>query len=134
MAVEPETGLITAQDLTAGNAPDGPAGVALLGNEDEALEVLADSAYGSGETRQALEDAGHTQTIKPLPTRPAVPGGLERDDFTVDHEAGTVTCPNAVTASIGRDGVARFGVACRDCPLRARCTTSPAGRSARQRP
>ena len=129
VAVEPESGLITAQDLTAGNAPDGPAGVALLEGEDEPVEVLADSAYGSGETRQALGDAGHSQTIKPLPTRPAVPGGLERDDFHVDHDARTVTCPNGKTATIGADGVARFGAACRDCPFRERCTTSPAGRS-----
>ena len=31
--------------------------------------------------------------IKPKPLRPAVPGGFTLDDFTVDEDAGTVTCP-----------------------------------------
>jgi IS5 family transposase len=53
LAVEPETGIITAATLTPANAADGPAGVALLEKEREGLEVLADSAYGSGEVRAA---------------------------------------------------------------------------------
>ena len=48
VAVEPETGLITATVLTAANAPDGPTGVELLAGEEPGLQVLADSAYGSG--------------------------------------------------------------------------------------
>lgn len=48
IAVEPETGIITAASLTPANAADGPAGVALLEKEESGLEVLADSAYGSG--------------------------------------------------------------------------------------
>jgi IS5 family transposase len=129
VAVEPETGLITGQELTAGNAPDGPTGVTLLDGEHEPVEVLADSAYGSGATRQALNDAGHRQTIKPLPTRAAVPDGFDRDDFTVDHDARTVTCPNGETVPIGAGGAARFARHCAACPLRARCTTSTNGRT-----
>jgi hypothetical protein len=49
------------------------------------------------------------------------------DDFTVDEEAGTVTCPNDITRPISRTRVATFGAFC-DCPLRARCTTSKTGR------
>jgi IS5 family transposase len=46
VAVEPETGLITAAALTPANAPDGPTGVELLAQESPGLQVLADSAYG----------------------------------------------------------------------------------------
>ena len=67
IAAEPETGLVTACALTAANLPDGPTGLGLLAGEAPGLEVLGDSAYGSGETRAVLRAAGHTQTIKPIP-------------------------------------------------------------------
>ena len=57
------------------------------------LEIYGDSAYGSGEARAAYQDAGHDTIIKPGPVRPAVDGGFTLDDFTVDEEQGTVTCP-----------------------------------------
>lgn len=47
VAVEPETGLITAAALTPANAADGSAGLELLDHEEPGLQVLADSAYGS---------------------------------------------------------------------------------------
>jgi Transposase DDE domain len=129
LAVEPETGLITANDLTAGNASDGPVGVALLQNEPEPVQVLGDSAYGAGPTRAALVEAGHELVIKPLPLRPAVPGGFTRDDFAVDHSARTVTCPAGITLPLSAKGNATFGARCRGCALRRRCTTAKAGRS-----
>ena len=58
------------------------------------MQVLADSAYGTGEVLAALAAAGHTAVIKPWPLRPAVPGGFTLDDFTVDEAAGTATCPH----------------------------------------
>ena len=76
LAVEPETGLVTAAALTPANAADGPTGVGLLAGEPPGLEVLGDSAYGGGATRAALRAAGHAQTIKPIPLPAAVPGGL----------------------------------------------------------
>ena len=42
VAVEPVTGLICAQRLTAGNAPDGPTGVELMNNEPKGRQVFAD--------------------------------------------------------------------------------------------
>lgn len=128
VAVEPETGLITGAALTPANAADGPTGVALLDGEEPGLEVLADSAYGSGQTRASLRKAGHTQTIKPIPLRPAVPGGFTKDDFAIDLAAGTVSCPGGHTVNINRSGDAVFGARCRTCPLAARCTTSTRGR------
>jgi IS5 family transposase len=129
IAVEPETGLITAAAITPANAGDGPAGVALLAGEEPGLQVLADSAYGGGEVRAALSDAKHRQAIKAIPLRRAVPGGFDRDDFIVDHDARTVTCPNAKTATITAKGNAVFGARCRGCPLRDRCTTAKDGRT-----
>lgn len=128
VAVEPETGIITASSLTAANAADGPTGVELLQDEEPGLTVLADSAYGSGQVRSELQQAGHVQLIKPLPLSMAVPGGFTRDDFQVDYQAKTVTCPAGHTASINAKGRASFQKHCRGCPLIERCTTSHRGR------
>ena len=40
--------------------------------------MLGDSAYGRGDARAALAQAGHQALIKPLPLRPAAPGGARR--------------------------------------------------------
>jgi IS5 family transposase len=128
IAVEPETGLITAAALTPANAADGPTGVAMLAGENPGLEVLADSAYVSGEVRAALEQAEHHAVIKPIPLHRAVPAGFTTDDFTIDTAAGTVTCPQGLTVPIAASGGARFGPRCRGCPVRERCTRSKQGR------
>jgi len=128
LAVEPETGLITAAALTPANTPDGRIGVELLAGERPGLQVLADSAYGSGEVRAALAAAQHHTAIKPIPSLPVVPGGFDRDDFVVDHQARTATCPAGHTVTITANHNAVFGVRCRDCALRPRCTRSTKGR------
>ena len=128
IAIEPDTGLITATALTAANVGDGPTGVALLADEEPGLQVLADSAYGSGAVRAGLRADGHDQAIKPMPLQRPVPGGFHRDDFIIDHEARTATCPAGHTVTIALKGNATFGARCRDCPLQARCTTAKAGR------
>jgi Transposase DDE domain/Transposase domain (DUF772) len=134
LAVEPETGLVTACALTAANLPDGPTGLGLLATEAPGLEVLGDSAYGAGETRAALRAAGHTQTIKPLPLSSAVPGGFTLHDFRIDRQAGVVRCPVGATAPISSSGRASFARHCPGCPLRRRCTTAKGGRILRLHP
>jgi hypothetical protein len=134
LAVEPETGLVTACALTAANLPDGPTGLGLLAGEAPGLEVLGDSAYGAGETRAALRAAGHTQTIKPLPLSSAVPGGFTLHDFRIDRQAGVVRCPVGATAPISSSGRASFARHCPGCPLRRRCTTAKGGRILRLHP
>jgi IS5 family transposase len=129
IAVEPETGLITACALTPANKADGPTGVELLADEKPGLQVLADSAYGSGDTRVAIRRAEHRTAIKAIPLRRAVPGGFDRDDFIIDHTARTATCPAGHTVPIAAKGGANFGVRCTACPLRERCTTSNTGRT-----
>ena len=66
--------------------------------------------------------------IKPRPLQAPVAGGFTVDDFTVDEQAGTVTCPAGHTVGLSRTRIATFGVTCRDCPLRERCTTCKTGR------
>jgi IS5 family transposase len=131
LAIEPDTGLITGCDLTAANAPDGTHGVALLEGEPAGLDVLADSAYGTGPARAALNTAGHTAIIKPWPLARNPRLGddqFHRDDFTINYEQRTVTCPNGHTVPIPPKGTADFGSRCHGCPFRTRCTSSATGR------
>jgi hypothetical protein len=99
------------------------------GPQDARLEVYGDSAYGSGEARAAYRDAGHDTVIKPGPLRPAVPGGFTLDDFILDEQQGTVTCPAGHTRTMSSKRSVTFGAICAPCPLRARCTTAKDGRS-----
>ena len=132
LAIEPDTGLITDCRLTKASGADNHdavIGLALLHQEPGPVTVLADSAYGTGDARAALADAGHEAVIKPLPIRAPVPGGFTLDDFTIDFAANTVTCPAGHTKTITKSRSFGFGVLCRDCPLRSRCTTAKDGRS-----
>ena len=132
VAVEPETGLITATALTPANAGDGPTGVTLLADETPGLQVLADSAYGSGQVRAALADADQHAAIKAIPLGRNPKLGADqfnRDHFIIDHTARTATCPAGHTVTITPSGRATFGVRCRGCPLRTRCTVRTEGRA-----
>ena len=143
VAIEPGTGLFTGGRLTKATGADNHeavVGLELLQSEElpksagPRLEVLGDSAYGTGQVRAALAGAGHVAVIKPGPLRPAIEGGFTIDDFTTDETAGTVTCPNGITRRITRTRAVIFGAACRGCPLRERCTTSKTGRTLQLHP
>lgn len=149
-AVDPDSEIITATEVTPGNAGD--ASVAegliedlLLAGENGALDkgdgsggavrskVYGDSAYGSGQFQSALEGAGIESGCKTQGLLEA-PGGLfSKDRFEIDLEAETVRCPNGTTVWIRRGsggaGQARFGQACAACPLRRQCTSSASGRT-----
>jgi hypothetical protein len=138
VAAEPETGIITDEELTKAAGPENSdpavaerflaAETTHAANHGSTREWYGDSAYGAGDLRDAIAGAGHVAVLKPKPLQPAVAGGFTVDDFTVDQATGTVTCPNAITRPISRTGVATFGALCRACPLRSRCTTSKTGR------
>jgi hypothetical protein len=106
----------------AGSPGDGP-------GADGDLSWYGDSAYGTGDLRDAIGKAGQRAVIKPKPVQAAVEGGFTADDFAVDEQAGTVTCPAGVTRTIPPGRHVVFGAACRACPLRARCTKSKSGRA-----
>jgi hypothetical protein len=148
VAVDPDSELITATTVTAGNVGDGQAVDALLASElaeqdasdsggerpaapEEPLAVYGDSAYGAGSVLDALEQADAEIMCKvQSPNAPA--GRYAKDAFQIDLTAGTVTCPAGQTAPLRaiKDGhIAHFGHACRSCPLAERCTASTSGRS-----
>lgn len=136
VVVEPDTGLTTAVRATKASGAensDASIGADLLSEdttitEGQPLEVLADSAYGTGEMLHELDQAGHEPIIKPWPLRPAVPDGFTLDDFVRDTDAGTVTCPAGIVRSVSARNTVSFASACSTCPLRARCTTAKRGR------
>jgi hypothetical protein len=139
LAADPQTGIITGEKLTKASGEDNsdPAVAAefVAAEHHEyatcpggPLSWYGDSAYGTGDLRDAIGQAGDAAVIKPWPLAPTVEGGFTLDDFTVSEENGTVTCPNGITRRITARRNVTFGAACRGCPLRARCTTSKAGR------
>jgi len=139
VAAEPETDIITDERLTqaAGADNSDPAVAAEFldtehntenNTENGEREWYGDSAYGTGDLRSAIVDAGHHAVIKPMPLQAPVEGGFTVDDFTVDERAGTVGCPAGHTRPISPTRWVSFGALCRHCPLRARCTKSKTGR------
>jgi hypothetical protein len=136
LIAEPDTGLICGCALTrASGADTGDAvvGLGLLAEEptiEGPVQVLGDSAYGTGPMLAALAAAGHTALIKPWPAHALIPGGFTAADFLLDEAAGTLTCPAGHTAALTPvKRQAKFGARCTGCPLRARCTTSERGRT-----
>ncbi len=70
---------------------------------------------------------------------PTAPGGrFAKDEFDIDLTAGTVTCPGGHTTPIRRTSARRrhrpLRHGLRGCPLAARCTTSPGGRTSASAP
>jgi IS5 family transposase len=125
LAVEPQTGIVTAAVLTPANASDAKTAVTLLERETEPVTVLADGAYGSGETLAAFDARGHRPVIKPYPHGTKL---FARDDFVVDYERREVTCPAGHTVRLTAHHTAVFESRCNGCALRSRCTTASKGR------
>ena len=141
IAADPDSEVICAAEVSAATSGDAVVAPTLLGdlaagegepgNEQAARAVVyGDSAYGTGAHLAWLEQQRLTPMVKAqLPTAPG--GRFAKDQFRIDLQAGTVTCPARVTVAIipaSRGGRARFGVACSVCPLRQACTTSIRGR------
>lgn len=153
VAIDPDSEIITATEVTAGNVGDANPAMALLA---EALtpasatatmqsepatepdpqnvlpvEVFGDAAYGTGELLAQLE--GRALPVLKVQA-PVAPNGIfPKDRFQVDLDARTVTCPAGHRASIrprgDGGGIASFGAICVGCPMRAQCTTSKDGRN-----
>ena len=133
IAVEPETGLITAAAITPANAADGPTGVELLADEEPGLQVLADSAYGWRRDPRRVARRGTTTGDQGDPT----PSGCARRlrPRRLHHRS---RCPHGRpvpaghTVMITTKGNAVFQRHCNSgCPLRERCTTAKDGRTIR---
>ena len=133
--------LVLGVDVRDGNAGDGDGAASLLAKVQatdgvEVERLLGDMAYSDGDVREAVEAEGVELVAKVPPVTNA--GRFPKTDFTVDLEAGMVTCPAGETTSDarkvkdhkGRQADAyRFDAAtCAACPLRDQCTTGKGGR------
>ncbi|MDP9342217.1 MAG: transposase, partial [Actinomycetota bacterium] len=137
LSVDLDSDLITAAEATLATAPDGAALPRLIDADQLGVEeVVADTAYGSGDIREDMARRG-IDLIAPAPPAVAPGGRFTKADFTIDLTAGTVTCPAGHTVSrprrAARRGPTRVKIrfpaeVCGACPLRASCTTSPRGR------
>ena len=113
VGVDPDSEIITATTVTAGNAGDGAAAPDLIGDlitdnrpeaepgdeqpsDEQPSKVFGDCAYGSGEFQSTLEEYGIDSGCKTQPPAPR-PGGLfTKDHFNIDLDEDTVSCPNGV--------------------------------------
>lgn len=134
-SVDPDSELIDEVAVTPANTPDRDAVDDLLApsaTDDDKPEVVGDSAYADGETRDRLARAGYRVRVKQPPARNRA-GRFTKDRFTINLEDQTVTCPAGQTVTItpsrrGR-GRASFAAHCPTCPLRQQCTAARRGRS-----
>lgn len=143
ISIDPDSEVIVACDVTAGNVGDGEAAKPLVDealahvrNEEseEAFEVYGDASYGTADIVETLENAGLEANVKVQEASPNKAGLFSKSDFEIDLERQTVQCPRGIVVSIksrktkDRAGMALFGKHCGDCPLKSQCTTSKSGR------
>jgi hypothetical protein len=135
LSVDPDSELIDEVAVTAANAADHDAVDDLLASVTETPDkpvIFGDSAYGDGETLARLESQGFEVMAK-VPAAHARDGRYSKDDFDINLDARTVTCPAGRVVEIrwhgDGSGLAGFGPACATCPLADRCTTNKAGRT-----
>ena len=120
LSIDPDSELVTATTVTAGNTGDASVACELLSDElaagrDDApaggqpapaaeeglLSVYGDAAYGAGEFLADLQAAGARSMCKVQP--PTAAGGrFTKDAFGIDLTARTVTCPAGQIAPLRR--------------------------------
>jgi hypothetical protein len=133
VSVDTDSDLFVAGQATTATTADGPILADLLEDDPVAVaEVIGDTHYGSSEHRRDLAENGIELTAPAQPSS-APKGYFSKDEFTIDLEAGTVTCPAGQTTTIptttARRRQARFDAqVCAACPLRDRCTRRAGGR------
>lgn len=141
VVVDTDSQLITAVDILPGNAGDNTGALELVEQSEENTgteveETIGDAAYGDGATRQAFADGGRTLIAK-VPARPEK-AHFPKEDFHIDLEAATCTCPAGQTTQSLRQlnhrngqptrGFVFDGRVCRSCHLRSQCIASKKGK------
>lgn len=145
LSVVPESQVIADVDVLPANAHDNTNAPALVAESAKNLDVqiegvLGDGAYGSVEARLDAQAGGYTLTapVGQLPQH----GRFTKDDFVIDLENETVTCPAGQVCSTWyeqrtktkrgttfRNKCFMFSVAqCSRCPLRSQCVRPDASR------
>ena len=126
--------LITAVDVAPASEQDGPQAKQLIDDQLEARRpgrLLGDTTYGTGPVRAELAERD-VELLAPVPAGTVKAGRLAKHDFTIDLEAGTVTCPAGQVAPIRTEpsGARRASFSkrvCDGCPLRGRCVAPARG-------
>jgi hypothetical protein len=136
LSVDPDSELVDEVVVTPANVHDSaPVEDLLAGHAEDEVKptVMGDCAYGTAETLERLDEAGYEDVKAKVAPARGREGRFGKDDFVVDLEAATVTCPAGQSAPIrfAKDGAGRadFAPHCTGCPLRERCTTSSGGRT-----
>jgi transposase len=137
-----EAPVLTAISLSAANEHDGHHAAALVDQQPKGRRpkrVIGDTAYGNVEARELLEERS-VWVLAPVHTTSPKDGTIPKDEFAIDLETDTVTCPQGKTAPIYKprpnrkrpvrrsaigERVAKFSRGdCEPCPLRQRCSPS----------
>ncbi len=125
--------LITAAVVTAANVADSEAAAGLLDQRAENIaeplkKLSGDSAYGGANMRIDMQERNIELVAKAPPaTNPK--GHFTKDEFTIDLENKTITCPADNTIKLKKAGSHKFPAAtCNECTLLAQCTSSKNGR------
>jgi len=144
VAIDPDSEIVTATNVTAGNAGDGAVAETLIESEleeakkadaREPVEIYGDASYGTADLVEKLEAAGAEANVKVQAPSPWRAGLYSQDHFKVDTQAGTACCPAGMLVKLHarKDGsaIANFAPSCTSCVLRTQCTDSPIGRELR---
>jgi transposase len=138
-AADAEAPLLTSITLSPGNEHDGHHAATLVDQQPEhrrPTRVIGDTAYGNIEAREQLAERS-VAVLAPVHSTSPKDGAIPKDEFRIDLETDTVTCPQGKTTPIYKPRpsgpsqtgtrVARFSrTDCEPCPLRGRC--APSGR------
>jgi transposase len=138
-ATDAEAPLLTSIALSPGNEHDGHHAGSLVDQQPKQrrpTRVIGDTAYGNIEAREELEQRS-ISVLAPVHSTSPKDGAIPKDEFQIDLEADTVTCPQDKTRPIYKPRpnrrsdtgvrVAQFLESdCEPCPLRERC--APTGR------
>lgn len=109
----------------------------LIGGGVAPTEQIVDAGYVSGENIDASEKRGIALIGPALADTSSKPDGYKQQDFVIDWEAETVTCPKGRTSSgwfprqdKSKAGIyVRFGPQCLACPAQQGCAPGKHGRT-----
>jgi transposase len=131
-ATDADAPLVTSIALSPGNEHDGQHAAALVDCQPEGRRprrVIGDTAYGNIEAREELAER-HVAVLAPVHSSSPKEGVIAKEEFRIDLEADTVTCPQGRTVPIYKPRpnrprqsdtrIARFKD-CAPCPLLERC-------------